>query len=163
MNRFLTLLIAISLIFILPSCGDKKDEPAQHPAARRTVLIFAVASNNLSSCLVDDKNEMILAAPGIDGLGKDVRVLLYSVASQTASEATLSELSSDAAGQWSFVQLKSYDRNTFSTDPLRMREVFSDVRDMAPSDVYGLILWSHGTGWIPNFSDHQDPESKLMQ
>ena len=157
MNRILTLLIAISLVCVLPSCRDKNDEPKSPAATQRTVLIYAVASNNLSSDLAADKREMISAAPLVAGLEKDVRVLLYSVASQSATEATLAELKKDPAGEWSFHTLKSYDRNTFSTDPARMREVFADLRTVSPADNYGLILWSHGTGWIPNFSDHQVP------
>ena len=157
MNRFLTLLCAIVLVTVLPSCGDKKDEPKQSDASR-TVLIYAVASNNLAADLVSDKNEMIQAAPGVAGLGKDVRVLLYCVPSQAATMAPLAELKQDAAGVWNFQELKSYDRNTFSTDPVRMREVFADLRTEAPAENYGLILWSHGTGWIPNFTEHKIPE-----
>lgn len=155
MNRNLALIFAILLV-ILSSC-DKKDEPKESSKTQRTVLIYAVASNNLSSDLASDKNEMIEAAPNVTGLGSDVRVLLYSVPSQAATEATLAELKKDATGAWGFQPLKSYDRNTFSTDPARMREVFSDVRTSATAENYGLILWSHGTGWIPNFSDHQVP------
>lgn len=157
MNRLLSILFAAAMLFALSSCHNKSDEPTP-ASASRTVLIYAVASNNLSSFLTDDKKEMIQAAPNVEGLGKDVRVLLYSVASQAAAEATLAELSRGVSGQWSFVPIKSYDRETFSTDPERMREVFKDLREFAPSDYYGLILWSHGTGWIPNFSDHQVPE-----
>lgn len=160
MNRILTSLLAVALLFALPACDKKHDEPEPTPASR-TVLIYAVASNNLSSYLSDDKNEMILAAPNVEGLGKDVRVLLYSVASQSATEATLAELSQSIPGQWSFKPLKSYDRDVFSTDPVRMREVFKDLREYAPSDYYSLIFWSHGTGWIPNFSDHQVPEGMM--
>ena len=156
MNRYLTLLLAITLVFLLPSCGEK-DAP-RPSAAKRTVLIYAVASNNLSGDLVSDRNEMIQAAPAVAGLGSDVRVLLYSVASQSATEATLAELSQDPSGSWSFVPVKSYGRDVFSTDPERMREVFADLRSEAPAEKYGLILWSHGTGWIPNFSSHQVPE-----
>lgn len=156
MNRFLTLLIAILLVTLLPSCGGKKDEPKQ-PDASRTVLIYAVASNNLEDDLLLDQFEMIQAAPGVAGLGKDARLLLYCVPSQSATMATLSELKQDAAGVWNFQEIKSYDRNTFSTDPVRMREVLSDLRTKAPAENYGLILWSHGTGWIPNFSDHNVP------
>lgn len=106
---------------------------------------------------------MIQAAPDVDGLGKDVRVLLYSVASQSATEATLAELSQDSYGNWDFVNIKSYDRDTFSTDPVRMSEVFSDIRIEAPAQKYGFILWSHGTGWVPNFSSHTVPASQGMQ
>ncbi|MBD5275968.1 MAG: hypothetical protein HDS37_07760 [Bacteroides sp.] len=157
MNRFLNLLFALSLIACLPSCGDKNDEPIA-ASTSRTLLIYAVASNNLSSDLVSDKNEMIKAAPDVAGLGRDVRVLLYSVPSTAATHATLSELKKDASGDWNFKEVKSYDRNTFSTDPVRMREVFTDLRKEAPAANYGLIFWSHGTGWLPNFSDHKLPE-----
>ncbi len=155
MNRILTLLFAMALLCILPSCGE--DEPKQSDT-KRTLLIYAVASNNLANDLVSDKSEMIKAAPDVTGLGSDVRVLLYSVDSQTATEATLAELKKDAAGTWHFQELKTYGRDTFSTDPDRMLEVFGDLREKAPAEKYGLILWSHGTGWIPNFSDHQLPQ-----
>lgn len=157
MNRFLSLLLASALLCIMPSC-HKHDEP-ERSNAKRTVLIYAVASNNLASYLVDDKNEMLQAAPNVSGLGSDVRLLLYSVASQSASEATLTELSKTPSGVWEFKELKSYDRNIFSTDPMRMSQVFTDLRTVAPADSYGLIFWSHGTGWIPNFSNHDVPES----
>ena len=157
MNRIFTLLFAAAMLFALPSCHKNSDEPDDNNKTKRTVLVYAVASNNLSTDLTKDKSEMIQVAPHVSGLGEDVRVLLYSVASQTATEATLSELVSDNSGNWDFIPIKSYDRNTFSTDPERMREVFADLRETAPSDKYGLILWSHGTGWIPAFSDHKLP------
>lgn len=160
MNRILTILFATCLFCLLPSCHKNEPERAK---IKRTLLIYAVASNNLSSYLGDDKNEMIQAAPNVDGLGKDVRVLLYSVPSQSAVEATLSELKKDSEGRWSFVTLKSYDRNTFSTDPVRMKEVYDDVRSLSPANKYGLIFWSHGTGWIPNFTDHDVPVSGMQK
>lgn len=161
MHKLLSSLIAVAVLFALPACDkNHPDEPKPVPASR-TVLIYAVASNNLSSFLTDDKNEMIQAAPNVQGLGKDVRVLLYSVPSQSATEATLTQLTQSPTGQWSFQPIKSYDRETFSTDPVRMSEVFKDIREISPSDNYGLIFWSHGTGWIPNFSDHQVPEGML--
>ncbi len=162
MNRILTLLFAIASLGLLSSCGGKKDEP-KHANAQRTVLVYALGSNNLSSDLAADKNEMVQAAPDIKGLGRDVRVLLYSISSKTATEATLSELTKDATGQWDFVPLKSYDRNTFSTDPKRISLVFSDLRQEAPADAYGLIFWAHGTSWLPNFSDHEVPTTKGLQ
>ncbi|MDE6636707.1 MAG: hypothetical protein K2K32_00570, partial [Muribaculaceae bacterium] len=166
MNRFLIILFSWALLCStsgLSCSGEKEDEPAKPVSAKdntkRTVLIYAVASNNLASYLRADKNEMIQAAPSIEGLGSDVRVLLYSVASQSATEATLSELTQDDSGNWDFVDLRSYDRNTFSTDPERMRQVYADLLDEAPAKKYGLVFWSHGTGWVPNFADHETPSS----
>ena len=163
MNKILNLLFATIFIFAFSSCDDNTFKEPDAPKTKRTVLIYAVASNNLSSYLTADKKEMIQAAPDVAGLGKDVRILLYSVASQSATEATLTELTQDPSGNWDFVNVKSYDRNTFSTDPVRMNEVFSDLRKEAEAENYGLILWSHGTGWIPNFTDHEVPSSGVAQ
>lgn len=139
------------------SCS-KSDEP-KPVDTQRTVLIYAVASNNLSSYLEKDMEEMVAAAPSVKGLSGEVRVLLYSVASKSAATATLAELSRGAGGQWGFHTLKDYDRNTFSTDPRRISEVISDVRSIAAADNYGLIFWSHATGWFPDFNTHNVPES----
>ncbi len=143
--------MAVMALLGVVSC--KEDAPFS-VGTKRTVLVYAVASNNLSSSLRSDMSEMIAAAPDVAGLGSMVRVLVYSVASQAASEATLKELKKDEEGKWGFQTLKSYDRDTYSTDPDRMREVFQDVTSISESDKYGLILWSHGTGWLPNFSNH---------
>lgn len=143
----------MSIIALLGMWSCKEDQPLEE-GTRRTVLVYAVASNNLSSYLREDMQEMIQAAPNVQGLGSSVRVIVYSVASQSATVATLKELSKGTDGTWSFTTIKNYDRDTYSTDPVRMREVFQDVADITDSDSYGLILWSHGTGWLPNFSNH---------
>ncbi|MDE7097025.1 MAG: hypothetical protein K2O47_05995, partial [Muribaculaceae bacterium] len=129
----------------------------------RTVLIYAVASNNLSSYLKEDKKEMIKAAADIKRLGEEVRVLLYSIPSQSSTEAFLSELKYGGNGEYGFEDVKTYDRNTFSTDPVRMREVYDDLVKEAPADAYGLIFWSHGTGWVPNFTDHEVPNTEGLK
>lgn len=155
MNRIQALLFAIFLVFFLPSCDKDGNDWRKETKTKRTLLIYAVASNNLSSYLIDDKNEMKQIASEIQGLGSEVRVLLYSVASQSAEVATISELTKTPSGFWEFSELETYDRETFSTDPKRMRQVFSDIMDIAPAEKYGLIFWSHGTGWLPNFTSHE--------
>lgn len=152
MNRFFIMLLAVAAVFGGASC-HKNDDPSMREA-KRTLLIYAVASNNLSSYLDKDIEEMIDAAPSVSGLSKDVRVLMYSVASKSADEATVAELSRSANGRWDFKTLKTYDRDTFSTDPARISEVISDLRILAPAENYGLIFWSHATGWFPDFNTH---------
>lgn len=156
MNKYLTIIMTIVTMLVFSSCDKEKNETKPYQQSR-TVLIYAVASNNLSSYLERDMAEMIVAAPYVKGLGDNVRVLLYSVASKNASEATIAELSKNHDGSYDFKTLKSYDRETFSTDPKRMSEVFADLRQMAPADKFGLIFWSHGTGWLPDFNSHQLP------
>lgn len=156
MNKYMTIILTVVTMLLFPSCDKEKNEPKPQEHSR-TVLIYAVASNNLSSYLDKDMEEMIEAAPAVKGLGDNVRVLLYSVASKNASEATIAELSKNQDGSYEFKTLKSYDRETFSTDPKRMSEVYADLRQIAPADSYGLIFWSHATGWLPDFNSHQLP------
>lgn len=148
--------MAVFALLAFPSCDKEKNEPNPKETSR-TILIYAVASNNLSSYLDKDMEEMIVTAPSIKGLGDNVRVLLYSVASKKASEATIAELTKNRDGSYDFKTLKSYDRETFSTDPKRMSEVFADLRQIASADKFGLIFWSHGTGWLPDFDTHELP------
>ncbi len=156
MNRYVLILLTVLAILGCSSCHKNSDIPNTIDPTR-TVLIYAVASNNLSTYLEKDIAEMIEAAPNVESLGENVRVLLYSVASKSASVATLDELLQNADGSWSFQTLKTYDRDTFSTDPERMSQVYADVREISPTDCYSLIFWSHGTGWLPNFSTHEVP------
>lgn len=164
MKKLFAISLSLLSFFLVSSCHDEPDDPTPK-RAKRTVLIYAVASNNLETYLIEDRDEMFRAADAIEGLGSDVRVLLYSVASQSAEEATLAELTKNVySSQWYFRTIQTYDRNTFSTDPVRMKEVFADLRNVAPSDSYGLVFWSHATGWIPKFSSHEVPgASKVLK
>ena len=49
--------------------------------------------------------------------------------------------------------LKDYEKQN-SADPDVMRSVISEVVSQYPADSYGLVLWSHGTAWLP--SDYQN-------
>lgn len=152
MNKFFLILYLTIFSFCLSSCRDDIGPETKKPS--RTLLIYAVASNNLESYLEKDMEEMIEAAPSVDGLGSNINVLLYSVTKSSTSVATLYSLAKTSSGEWTFQPLRTYDRDTFSTDPQRMNEIYSAARELAPADTYGLILWSHGTGWIPEFYSH---------
>ncbi len=155
-------LLILPLLFLL-SCVNHEPEPSPEPGpspienpkfkhTKRTLLIYAVASNNLYPDWLNDQNEILLGAQRVARMNKDVRIVVYSVLPK-AEEATLSVIEKQK-DKWELRDVKKYDRETFSTDPRRMSEVFSDVRTTFPSDNYGLVLWSHATGWTPAFPDH---------
>ncbi len=153
MKRILQYFPIFFLIFGLVSgCTSESPDPAPSPSspeAKRTLLIYAVATNSLSTALSGDMAEMRKAAPSVEGLGKDVNVILYRL-DYTAGPA-LYEL--DAASS-DFVKIKDYDRGQFSTDPKRIAQVIADVKKLRPAEKYGLVMWSHATGWSPDFSTH---------
>lgn len=141
------------LAFMLPaivSCGKDEPDIPDVEETEHTLLVYAVASNNLYSYFRSDSLEMIKAAAEID-LSK-VSLLLYKCTPSGYPE--LLKLAVDDDGEPCFRSLRRYDRETFSTDPVRISEVIGDASRFAPGKINGLVLWSHGTGWAPDFDDH---------
>lgn len=139
MNRLITLLLA-AVMLTLTSCH--KDEPEPKPAPM-AVLVYMAADNSLGRDRMDtaDINEMLTAARSGALAGRS-RVLVYR-AEFGDEDQSLCELTRD-----SLVTLKHYGRDMGAVDPDRMREVLDDFRDLAPADHYGLVLWSHASGWV---------------
>jgi hypothetical protein len=45
-------------------------------------------------------------------------------------------------------EIKSYSSHD-SSNPATLAEVIADSKKLYPAETYGLVLWSHATGWIP--------------
>ena len=162
-----TLLSFASLI--VSSCDNENPDPVNKhdkltfplEKSSRTVLVYAVASNDLYGDWLDDSNEIILGAQRVKGIGEDVQIAVYSVI-PGADNASLCVIARKD-GIWTTVEAKTYDRELFSTDPERIANVIADVQNLAPADNYGLVMWSHATGWTPTFSTHQTSRNKEVQ
>lgn len=109
---------------------------------KTTILIYAIASNNLYGNLIDDKNEILSIAGQLDI--KNNTLLIYQ--SVPDGSPTLLKLE-NSKGQYVFNEIKKYDADIRSTDPERMKQVLADARSFAPAEKNGLIFWSHGSGW----------------
>lgn len=150
--------IAISVAGALfTSCH--KDEPTpQEPTtpSERTILIYMVADNNLDSYAYADIQEMLSGYEQVSHSG--TQVLVYHVGLSTTAP-TLSRIDIDAQGYAFLHTLKSYDAETPSVSPARIQEVIADMEHIAPAQEYGLVLWSHATGWLPGtISDAPSPQ-----
>lgn len=149
MKRILSLILLAAVVSItLVSCGadDPDPVPPASDKAPRTVLVYMQAYNSLGSVYdgngFDDKDlrEMCTAA-AITGLG-DARVIVYHQPRWNHGAASLLEVTPDG-----LVTLKDYDASELSVSETRMRRVIDDMRQVAPADRYGLVLWSHASGW----------------
>lgn len=140
---FLTAIFSVFLALGVSSCGENEPEPpATDPTVRRTVLVYMVANNNLGSNYYDelDLNEMLAGANAGD-IGSDGRLIVYHADYNKTPEL----LEVTASG---LDTLKIYERGVQSVTSGRMLEVFDDLTELAPARQYGIILWSHATGWI---------------
>ena len=147
---FTFFLAIISFIFSysLSGCSSSNhDEPENGPdEVRRTVLVYIVATNNLGSSVNNfdglDIREMIAGAKK-GSIAPDARWLVYHA--PLSGEPALYELANGDSA--SFKVLKSYEYGG-SVTIARMSEVLDDVAAFAPAKNYGLVLWSHASGWI---------------
>ena len=94
------------------------------------------ARNSLSPTSTEDIIEMQRAI-----IPKDCRVLIYQ--SANSNPPRLIEIVNGRE-----VVLQQYPDETSAVDPSHLRSVISTAQLLAPAQEYGLILWSHSTGWM---------------
>ena len=125
--------IAFLFFFIFSAC--QKDEITKDPDAR-TIIVYMAADNNLFDhapvCL--QQMEQGFSETGVN--------LIVFIAQLTETPRLL-EIH---PGKETLV--KSYPELN-SADPAVLNEILQDAIDLYPAREYGLILWSHGTSWLP--------------
>lgn len=158
MKKYFSFLIYLSvlsaMLFGMAACHD--DEPNnpvdEEPKRKMTVLVYAVVAD---LDLESDKSEILAGAADVDL--EENSLFVYQVYRQGLPQ--LLELTRDSEGNPEFQVVKVYDRAEYSTDPKRISSVIDDMLTMGEAKDYGLIFWSHGTGWSPSFSNHGDSEA----
>lgn len=140
-NLILKILFLTIPVMIFTGCSGDDDSPA--PECPRAVLVYMVANNSLGAAHydTDDLNEMAIAAKQGD-FGAS-RLFVYHHARNSAP--VLKEIT--AYGERI---VATYDKSASSVSSARMSRVIDDFRRYAPASRYGIILWSHGSGWIEN-------------
>lgn len=136
------LITFVIIMLTLGACGHDEPDPVVNDGVKRTVLIYMVATNNLGYGNYDsmDLEEMQTAVDA--GALRGGRLLVYHA--DYKKQPKLLEVLPESDPK----ELKIYDAGTSSLDPDRFAEVFADMRSFAPNEDYGLVLWSHGTGWV---------------
>lgn len=118
------------------SCADsdtiKKD-------IERTVLVYMAADNNLSSFGNTNIQLMLQGMKNVEG-----RLVIYLDPSNDVPRLMVIEGNSAPK----LDTLVTYSEEN-SASPEVLRRTIQDVRNLYPSNSYGLILWSHGMGWLP--------------
>ena len=133
-KNFLTFIITLSLL-LLSACG--KDQEPEIVPAKRTILIYMLATNSLGSSGYDTKDiEEIEAAVRNNDLN-DCRLLLYHTAYN--SEPSLYEYIHTTTNAEKKL-VKTYPASPKSTTVERYKEVFSDIKRFAPANNYALVL-----------------------
>ncbi len=127
-------------LFTLTCCDSDEPTPKDSDVTHRTVLVYMAANNDLSDDAIDDLYEMKAGAQA-NGLNGG-RLLVY-LTTPNSSPRLIEILSSGKE-----ITLKTYSSDTSSLTIERMRQVFDDMKTITQANDYGLVLWSHATGWV---------------
>lgn len=140
MRTIKNILLILMLFASLTACR-KDNDPYVDPG--KTVLVYMVADNSLSGNV----------AANIDSLKAGV--------ARNTVKGTLLIYLDNAGGSPQLIHLVKSNKGTVtqqiiktylqqnSVSPTVMNAVFADMSRLFPSTSYGLVLWSHGYGWIP--------------
>ena len=133
--------MACLAVMVMSSCHKDEPEPVDPNAVSRTVLVYMAANNSLGSDKDDelDLDEMDLAVNS--GALNGGRLLVFHAPYR--STQTLIEITTEG-----HKELKTYDSGKSSVSADRMSEVLADMKRLAAAEDYGLVFWSHGSGWI---------------
>lgn len=128
------------------SC-EKENSDTPQVVPDRTVVVYMVASNSLGSYDFDikDMNEMVAAAKA-GGL-RNGRLVVYRQSYD--GNPVLQEVTANGLDT-----IKLYNNSVSSLSIARMRGVINDVKTSLPAKEYGIILWSHGNGWLRAGAGH---------
>lgn len=143
---------------ITAACNDPLPlkEPSQEKFSR-VLIFFGEGFNSLSSYITEDISDMIGTVPNAsipsEGSNKALVIISHLPAGrsayQTPTSPTITSITRDYIGRPKCDTLLSMDSGAIMTRTENLRYALEYVRDHFPSDSYGLIMNSHGTGWLP--------------
>ncbi len=144
LTRLYIVLLSVILSAIISGCQSDTPRPAPENTTPRTVLVYMIANNNLGYASahfdLNDIAEMEIAARN-GALGTS-RLIVFHHSYTDAASPRLIEIT--AQGQ---KVLKTYTLDKTSASEEVMNRVIADTKQFAPARKYGIILWSHASGW----------------
>ena len=141
----LAVLTVITVTTVLVACNHNDEPDPVQEEDLRTVLVYIAADNSLTSFAADDIAEMVSGFAAVDA---DKNNLLVYVDTQSA-KPLLYQITKDSKGAVVKNILHEYEEQN-SVYPTVMAEVYNRVFSAFPAKSYGLVLWSHGDGWLPS-------------
>ena len=137
--------IVIFFLSLLSFVACDKEEVVIPTTAPRTVLIYFAGDNSLSG-YVSQNLRAIKEGIERDGLNNG-NLLIYTDKQNEAPQLFQLKLEADTIRQ---IVLETYDSNQNSASTETLTQIIDKVQKEYPADSYGLVLWSHGTGWLPS-------------
>lgn len=142
--KLLCSIIFVCFVYLLAGCVEESALPPAFKAARSRTILFYMAADNGLSADSEQKIEALAAAWNIPG---DNHLLVYQDRGGE-NKPRLLEIVTEAMGTVEVRVLEEYEpENSASTYPFI--RAMNAMRTRYPGGDYGLIVFSHGSGWLP--------------
>lgn len=133
---------------VLGSC--KSDKSPLNRSYKRTILMYAMADNNIEKLIGNNVGHMI---EGLEKVAEDdlsnCNLLVYFQGTKWINNGMPRLLKIDMVdGKPRQYVIKNYSRIS-STNPKRVKEVIDFVFSKYPAESQGMIFSSHADGWLP--------------
>src|SRR5574344_413799 len=129
--------VFVGSLFFLSSCVEDLIEPEYDSLADRTILVYMAADNNLYSNAIENINDMRSVMDR--SLSHNKNLIIYIDSPDTVSVLINVQNRCDT--------IMVYEEQN-SADGRTLAKVISYVKRRFPAKSYGLIMWSHGSGWL---------------
>lgn len=143
-----TLVHIILAALLLCSC---RPDTLNAPPLHRVTIMYAAAYSTLSGDIRADIEDMCNGM--LPTLSSGDVFLVYAHTRPTEKDPNINPVLfrawRDTRGNPCRDTLKVYPHTDISSTPEVMHKVLSDVQDLYPAPHYGLMISSHGNGWIP--------------
>ncbi|OQC39137.1 MAG: Clostripain family protein [Bacteroidetes bacterium ADurb.Bin037] len=135
MNRFKLLYLSVLCLF-LTAC-----QRCIIPWYRHNLLVYMAADNTLSDLAAENMDELIVNS----FVPSDHALFVFT--DRTHKGAFLIRIKTK--NKTPVLDTLYRYGSVNSALPEVLKQAIDHARDKCPADTYGLILWSHGTGWLP--------------
>ena len=144
---------------VLAACGRQE---AEAPGTRRVFLMYSAAFSNLSPSIHSNEKQLY-EGDDLPFVGSDDVLLIYSHHTSKGgvynipTNPILCRAYKDMTGSIRKDTLIVYPDTDISASAETLRKVLTDVQDLFPASNYGLLVSSHGKGWIPPGYKEESP------
>lgn len=110
-----------------------------------TLIVYMMGNNGLETFMDSNLSKIMGAADRIPDNGR------IAVFYDRGNYTRLTELVKEEDGRIKQSLIEEYDpERTSSVDPDFMAEIIALVKEKMPAETYGLVMSSHGGGWVPS-------------
>ena len=142
--KIVKIVLFAAVVLLLDSCiTDDRTIPNKD----MSVLAYIVADNDLDDHAAYAENDLI---SGLKECPTGTELIIYM--DRLNQSPTLKKYTLTDNGKVGINKIKEYPEQC-STSPSVFGSVLSDMRTHVSGKRYGLVYWSHGSGWLPAEND----------